>query len=246
MTGCPRPRPRPGPAGRWVSRRAAGPCSARDRRPSTGTCRRSGGWAAPGCGWSWPAPACCTASGCAARRRRVEARDQLRAAYQMLAAMGLEGFAERARVELLATGGTVPKRSTETAARLTPQEARIVRLAVARAHQSGNQHAAVPQPAHGRVAPAQGVHEARHQLAEGTHRGAARPRARPSRRPSGPASVTGGLAAVDVQELAGDVRRVLQEQDAVDHVADLPHAPERGKLAAEPLRSFPPGTSGSG
>ena len=64
-------------------------------------------------------------------RRRVEARDQLRAAYQMLAAMGLEGFAERARVELLATGGTVPKRSTETAARLTPQEARIVRLAVA-------------------------------------------------------------------------------------------------------------------
>ena len=64
-------------------------------------------------------------------RRRVEARDQLRAAYQMLAAMGLEGFAERARVELLATGGTIPKRSTETAARLTPQEARIVRLAVA-------------------------------------------------------------------------------------------------------------------
>jgi DNA-binding CsgD family transcriptional regulator len=64
-------------------------------------------------------------------RRRVEARDQLRAAYQMLAAMGLEGFAERARVELLATGGTVPKRSMETAARLTPQEARIVRLAAA-------------------------------------------------------------------------------------------------------------------
>jgi DNA-binding CsgD family transcriptional regulator len=64
-------------------------------------------------------------------RRRVEARDQLRAAYQMLAAMGLEGFAERARVELLATGGTVPKRSAETAARLTSQEARIVRLAAA-------------------------------------------------------------------------------------------------------------------
>ena len=64
-------------------------------------------------------------------RRRVEARDQLRAAYQMLAAMGLEGFADRARVELLATGATVPKRSTETAARLTSQEARIVRLAVA-------------------------------------------------------------------------------------------------------------------
>ena len=64
-------------------------------------------------------------------QHRVEAREQLRAAYQMLAAMGLEGFAERARIELLATGGTVPKRSTETAERLTPQEARIVRLAAA-------------------------------------------------------------------------------------------------------------------
>ena len=61
---------------------------------------------------------------------------------------------------------------------------------------------------------------------------------RPSRRPSRAASAAGDLAAVDVQELAGDVRRVLQEQDAVNHVADLPHAPERGKLAAEPLVAF--------
>ena len=36
------------------------------------------------------------------------------------------------------------------------------------------------------------------------------------------ASATGDLAAVDVQDLAGDVRRRLQEQDTVDHVADLP------------------------
>ena len=62
--------------------------------------------------------------------RRVEAREQLRAAHQMLAAMGIGGFAERARAELLATGETVRRRGTETAADLTPQEIRIARLAV--------------------------------------------------------------------------------------------------------------------
>jgi DNA-binding CsgD family transcriptional regulator len=62
--------------------------------------------------------------------RRVEAREQLRTAYQMLAAMGIDGFAERTRAELLATGETVRRRRMETAAELTPQEIRIVRLAV--------------------------------------------------------------------------------------------------------------------
>ena len=62
--------------------------------------------------------------------RRVEARDQLRAAYQMLTTMGIGGFAERARGELLATGETVRRRKMETAAELTPQEVRIARLAV--------------------------------------------------------------------------------------------------------------------
>ena len=33
--------------------------------------------------------------------------------------------------------------------------------------------------------------------------------------------VAGDLTAVDVQDLAGDVGRGLQEQDAVHHVADL-------------------------
>jgi DNA-binding CsgD family transcriptional regulator len=47
----------------------------------------------------------------------------------MLTAMGMEGFAERARRELLATGETVRKRTTGTAGELTPQEAEIARLA---------------------------------------------------------------------------------------------------------------------
>jgi hypothetical protein len=37
--------------------------------------------------------------------RRINAREQLRASYQTLTAIGMEGFAERARRELLATGG---------------------------------------------------------------------------------------------------------------------------------------------
>ncbi len=63
------------------------------------------------------------------QHRRVDAREQLRAAHQMLAAMRIDGFAERARLELLATGETVRQRTGDAAVELTPQEVRIVRLA---------------------------------------------------------------------------------------------------------------------
>jgi DNA-binding NarL/FixJ family response regulator len=45
------------------------------------------------------------------------------------AAMGMEGFAERARRELVATGETVRKRNVETRDELTAQETQIARLA---------------------------------------------------------------------------------------------------------------------
>jgi DNA-binding NarL/FixJ family response regulator len=61
--------------------------------------------------------------------RRAGARVQLRTAYDMLAAIGMEAFAERARRELIATGETVRKRSSETVTTLTAQEAYIARLA---------------------------------------------------------------------------------------------------------------------
>ncbi len=61
--------------------------------------------------------------------RRADAREQLREAYEMLAAMGVQGFAERARRELLATGQNVRKRQVETTSDLTVQEAQIARLA---------------------------------------------------------------------------------------------------------------------
>ena len=61
--------------------------------------------------------------------RRVDAREQLRAAHEMLSDSGMEAFAERARRELLATGETVRKRTVETLDDLTPQEGQIARLA---------------------------------------------------------------------------------------------------------------------
>ena len=63
------------------------------------------------------------------RRRRREARDELRTALEMFTTMGIEGFADRSRRELLATGEHARKRTVETRGDLTPQEARIARLA---------------------------------------------------------------------------------------------------------------------
>jgi DNA-binding CsgD family transcriptional regulator len=62
--------------------------------------------------------------------RRRDARAELRTAYDLFTAMGMEAFAERARRELLATGDTVRKRTIQTASELTAQEAHIARLAV--------------------------------------------------------------------------------------------------------------------
>jgi ATP/maltotriose-dependent transcriptional regulator MalT len=61
--------------------------------------------------------------------RRLDAREQLRTAHEMLDAMGIEAFAERARRELLATGEKTRKRSVETRDELTVREAQIVQLA---------------------------------------------------------------------------------------------------------------------
>jgi DNA-binding NarL/FixJ family response regulator len=47
----------------------------------------------------------------------------------MLAAIGMEAFAERARRELVATGARLRKRAVDTRDELTPQEEQIARLA---------------------------------------------------------------------------------------------------------------------
>lgn len=65
------------------------------------------------------------------RKRRVEAREQLRAAHTMLERMGAAAFAERAAVELAATGEHARRRSVDTLLQLTPQESHIAHLAAA-------------------------------------------------------------------------------------------------------------------
>ena len=62
-------------------------------------------------------------------RRRVDARGQLRLAYEAFASMGAEAFAERARRELIATGEKLRTIREETRDELTPQEEQIARLA---------------------------------------------------------------------------------------------------------------------
>jgi DNA-binding CsgD family transcriptional regulator len=67
--------------------------------------------------------------------RRMDAREQLRTAHQMLEEMGMAAFAGRARRELAATGETARKRTAPaartagTGAALTAQEDQVARLA---------------------------------------------------------------------------------------------------------------------
>jgi DNA-binding CsgD family transcriptional regulator len=63
------------------------------------------------------------------RRRRSDARVQLRTAHEMLEAMGMRAFAERARRELRLTGESARKRSISTQSELTTQESQVAKLA---------------------------------------------------------------------------------------------------------------------
>ena len=63
------------------------------------------------------------------QRRRLDARTELRTAHELFSEFGMEAFAERARIELEATGEHARKRTVDTLRELTPQEAQISRLA---------------------------------------------------------------------------------------------------------------------
>jgi len=67
------------------------------------------------------------------RKRTNDARSELRTAHEMFQSMGAQGFAERARVELLATGERARSRRIDTSRALTPREEQIARLAAQRA-----------------------------------------------------------------------------------------------------------------
>ncbi len=63
------------------------------------------------------------------QNRRTEARRHLRVAYERFLEQGVGAFAERARIELEATGERARRRAVDTANDLTPQETEIARLA---------------------------------------------------------------------------------------------------------------------
>jgi DNA-binding CsgD family transcriptional regulator len=67
------------------------------------------------------------------QKRRIDAREQLHLAHDLFVGMGAAAFAERARLELAATGEHAPVPKAERGFDLTPQEARIARLAAQRA-----------------------------------------------------------------------------------------------------------------
>jgi DNA-binding CsgD family transcriptional regulator len=60
--------------------------------------------------------------------RRTDARNELRAAYELFTDFGMEAFAERSRIELEATGEHARRRTAATLDQLTAQEAQISRL----------------------------------------------------------------------------------------------------------------------
>jgi ATP/maltotriose-dependent transcriptional regulator MalT len=63
------------------------------------------------------------------RRRAADARKQLRLAHDQLSSIGMEGFAERARMKLVAAGGRVREQASETRDDLSVEERQIAELA---------------------------------------------------------------------------------------------------------------------
>ena len=97
--------------------------------------------------------------------RRVDARAQLRAAHDHFTSMGMDAFAERARTRALRHGREGPQADRRDARRADLAGAAHRAAGPRRAVEPGDRCAALPQPAHRRVAPAQGVHQARDPLA---------------------------------------------------------------------------------
>jgi DNA-binding CsgD family transcriptional regulator len=62
-------------------------------------------------------------------RRRLDAREQLRTAFEAFTSIGAQAFARRAERELQATGERARRRTVDTLDQLTPQETQIARLA---------------------------------------------------------------------------------------------------------------------
>ena len=98
------------------------------------------------------------------QRRRRDARRQLRTAHEMFTAMGAAAFAERARIELLATGERARRRIRTDRIRAHPAGGPDRPARQPGREQPRHRRAAVPQPLHRRLPPAQGIPEGRRRI----------------------------------------------------------------------------------
>ena len=133
------------------------------RSPRPSRCTRR-----PGCRSTWPAPSSATASGCAAQRRRIEAREQLRAVDRGLRAARRRAVADRARTELAATGQTAaPRRGRPLRPPLTGAGVQVALMGRRRAPRTARLRSRCTSAEDHRVPPALRLPQARDPLARG-------------------------------------------------------------------------------
>ena len=177
------------PTGRWARVPAAPRSSPMATPPTPCTGNRSSGSAEPAFASSWRGRTCCTASGCATSNDEVRHARICTRPSACSMPMGMDAFAERARLELQTTGDAAAQPRSPapgTGGALTAQEAQIARMARDGLSNPEIGSRLLHQRPHGSVPPAQGVREARHHLAQPA-------RTRASRRVAGART---GLAAV--------------------------------------------------
>jgi hypothetical protein len=109
-------------------------------------------------------------------QRRIDARTELRRAHELFSEFGMEAFAERARIELEATGEKITQADGRDPRR--PHSPGIPDLAPRgpRTHEQGDRLSALHQPKDRRVPPAQSLPQAWRENADATRASAVTPR----------------------------------------------------------------------
>ena len=145
-------------------------------KPKTSTARRSTGWAEPGSARSSRVRTCSTASGSG---ERTGGSMRARAAPHRPRDVHRDGDPwlrrTRAATSCLATGETVRKRTVELVRRAHAAGGAHRAARRRRSHEPRDRRAALHQPPHRRVAPRQGLLQARDHFAVGAPRRSAKP-----------------------------------------------------------------------
>ena len=180
---------------------------------------------------SSPAPTSSTANGCAARTGGSTRASSCARAHEMFIDDGRRGVRRARRAaSCSATGETARKRTADTRDQLTAQETQIARACARRPLEPRDRRAAVHQPADRRVPPAQGVHEARHQLAQRAPAGAPE---RSSRSTAGLADSRAGRAPRDFVPRTREPTRAPLDANSCPHGARSVHNVSSWTASAE-------------